>query len=51
MAIDINAWTTLKDRWAADEERDEMRSTTVLFLQEHPITSQDDCKDAVEWCD
>ena len=50
LTINVNAWQPFKTRWAAEGTPPEIQSATVLLLQEHKITSQELCSDAVEWC-
>ncbi len=50
MTINVNSWPPFRARWAAEGTPTEIQSATVLLLQEHKLTSQEHCSDAVEWC-
>ncbi len=51
ITVNINSWRTFRDLWATEAAVNAvMSSATVVCLQEHHLTSQDECSDAVEWC-
>ena len=50
LTINVNSWIPFRDRWSAEGAPAEIVSATVLFLQEHKLTSAEACSDAVEWC-
>ena len=49
LTINVNSWLPFRDRWAEEGEPEELRSATVLFLQEHQLTTAEACSDAEEW--
>ena len=50
LTLNINSWLPFRDRWSAEGSPPEIQSATVLFLQEHKLTSTALCDDAVDWC-
>ncbi len=51
LTININSWWTFKQLWTTESGVDEaIQSATVVCLQEHHLTRQVDCDDAVEFC-
>ncbi len=51
ITINVNSWHPFRDRWEEEGEPDEIGSATVLFIQEHQLTSAEACSDAEEWCE
>ena len=50
LTINANSWLPFRDRWSAEGAPVETQSATVIFLQEHKLTDEESCADAVEWC-
>ena len=50
LTININAWAPFRARWSEEGAPQEIQSATVLLLQEHKLTTQEQCSDATEWC-
>ena len=50
ITMNMNSWVLFRDRWSAEGAPEETSSATVVFLQEHKITTPELCGDAVEWC-
>ncbi len=50
LTVNVNSWYPFRDRWSAEGAPEEILSATVLCLQEHKLTSEEACSDAVEWC-
>ena len=51
LTINVSSWMPFRDRWAEEGEPQEMQSATVLFLQEHQLTTKAACGGAEEWCE
>ncbi len=50
LTINVNSWHPFKVRWSEEGTPSEILSATVLFLQEHKLTTVEQCDDAVDWC-
>ncbi len=50
LTLNINAWAPFRDRWSEEGQPAEFQSATLLLLQEHHLTTEEQCSDAVEWC-
>ncbi len=50
LTLNINSWYPFKQRWSEEGTPREIESATVLLIQEHKLTSLEQCDDAVEWC-
>ena len=50
VTLNINSWWPFRDRWNSEGNSEEIQSATVMFLQEHKLTSEEDCADAADWC-
>ncbi len=50
LTININAWAPFRARWSEEGMPQEIQSATVLLLQEHRLTTVEQCSDATEWC-
>ncbi len=49
LTLNINSWTTFKERWATTTEPEELQSATVMLLQETHLATAEQCGDATEW--
>ena len=50
LTLNINAWQPFRDRWSEEGTPKEIQSATLIFLQEHRLTTVEQCQDATEWC-
>ena len=50
MTINVNAWSTFREKWATAGEFREFDGSTAILIQEHKLQGRDQCRDAEEWC-